>query len=113
MSNEIANTIYQQLGGGCFAYMVGAKKLISAENKLIIHLTRSTFLGTKGNRLTITLNALDLYDIQYTSVTTRNGEWKEKVLGESLGVYADMLRDEFTRLTGLETRIPRIIGINC
>lgn len=109
---EIANTILNQLGGGRFIVMTGSKDMIAIDNGLKMSLAKN---GSKANRLEITLNGADLYDMKfyrYTSprYSTRGGkftEYPEKIttVKEYNDIYCDQLQEIFTSVTGLYTRL--------
>lgn len=109
---EIASTILQQLGGGRFLLMTGTKDLIAIENGLKMTLARN---GSKANRLEITLNGADLYDIKFYHFTpwrfsTRGGQFREypekiTVIKEYKNCYCDQLQELFTNVTGMYTRL--------
>lgn len=109
---EIANTILQQLGGGRFLVMTGSKDMIAIDNGLRMSLAKN---GSKANRLEITLNGADLYDMKfyrYTSArySTRGGQFRmypEKIttVKEYNDVYFDQLQELFTNVTKLYTRL--------
>lgn len=107
--------IIRQLGGNKFLVMTGTKNLVFSENDswLRMELTRNK-LGAKW--LKITLNGLDLYDIQFIY----NKKTKDKklaalginvsentpvVLKEYKNVYSDMLVKIFETETGLYTSL--------
>ncbi len=93
---EVAQTIFQQLGGNRFAVMTGSSNFASSSNKLIFKLSRNK---TVANYCTITLNGLDLYDFEFV----RAGKsYKEVQTVEN--VYADQLERIFTQVTGLYTK---------
>lgn len=100
MSNETntaADTIAMQLGGNRFAAMTGATFLRDGENKLIVK-----FKGSKvSNYLTITLNAFDLYDVEFSKF--RNLDLKTVRTIDN--VSADNLRAIFEATTGLYTSL--------
>lgn len=108
----IAETILKQLGGGRFLLMTGTKDLIAIENGLKMTLARN---GSKANRLEITLNAMDTYDMRFYRYTpwrysTRGGkftEYPEKIttVKEYNDIYCDQLQELFTNVTGLYTRL--------
>ena len=110
--NTIANTIYQQLGGGRFTAMTGAKNFIALENGLRFNIPTN---ASKANKVTVTLDADDTYTVTFTRYTpysfkiTKNGfkETPEKivVIKELDGIYCDMLQDTFTAVTGMYTRL--------
>ena len=109
---EIASTILQQLGGGRFLLMTGTKDLIAIDNGLKMTLARN---GSKANRLEITLNGADLYDMKFYHFTpwrfsTRGGQFREypektTVVKEYKNCYFDQLQGLFTETTGLYTRL--------
>lgn len=114
MSNSaIAQTIYQQLGGGRFAAMTGAKYFVADENKLRFRIGKN---ASKANKVIITLDADDTYTMRFSKFTPysfkikKDGTFKEtqesdKLIEEISGVYCDMLQDVFTKFTGLYTRL--------
>lgn len=109
---EIASTILQQLGGGRFVVMTGSKDMIAIENGLKMTLARN---GSKANRLEITLNGADLYDMKFYHFTpwrfsTRGGQFREypektTVVKEYKNCYFDQLQELFTNVTGMYTRL--------
>ena len=114
MTNTVANTIYQQLGGGRFAAMTGAKYFVACNNGLQFRIGRN---ASKANVVKITLNSLDLYDIEfikhveYKFTISKDGKsFKERpeswqTVAKKESVYADMLQDIFTAVTGMYTHL--------
>tara|TARA_B110000908_G_C9836695_1_gene263787 strand:+ start:92 stop:391 length:300 start_codon:yes stop_codon:yes gene_type:complete len=98
MSNQIATTILQQLGGNKFAVMTGSKNFIAGKNSLSMKLSRNS---SKCNYLRITLNGKDLYDIEFISI--RGSVIKTKEAFND--VYNDQLVNIFESTTGLYTRL--------
>ena len=98
MSMEVAETILQQLGGNKFISMTGAKNLGGTENSLSFKIGRN---GSKITHVIITLNGLDLYDVEYIRVYN----YKRTVIAASEGLYFDSLQPDFTAKTGLETSL--------
>ena len=98
----IAQTILKQLGGGRFAVMTGARAFTSLDNGLMFSLPGGGGF-TKGgiNRVRIMLNSMDLYDVDYYKLRGT----KLTTVATSEGLYADMLTDNFTRITGLEVSL--------
>jgi len=94
----VAKTILAQLGGNRFRVMTGARGFAGTENSLTFR-----FPGSRGgiNAVRVTLNGLDLYNVIYWRVRGT----KIKTVAESSGLYADMLQDDFTEKTGLETSL--------
>lgn len=97
-SMKIAKEILNQLGGGRFIAMTGAKHLGADTNGLVFQFMANT---SGFNRCRITLNAMDTYDVQFFKIrkyTVVNGK-------EYSGVYCDQLQSIFTSFTGLHTRL--------
>ena len=98
----VANTIFQQLGGHKFKVMTGARGFAGDDNSLHFRLPGSGGFCQNGiNAVRVTLNSMDLYDVTYYRVRGS----KIVTVAESEGLYADMLRDNFRRVTGLETSL--------
>lgn len=97
---QIANTIVSQLGGfGRLSAMTGAKRFLVGENdKQNVYLIFKIGRNSKSiNYVKITLNAMDLYDTQYTRATIKSIKTK----AESSDIYADMLKADFETATGM------------
>jgi hypothetical protein len=104
MALEIANTIYNQLGGGKFAYITGSKNFVGDKNSLTMHLSKN---NQKAKYLKIELNADDTYTMIFS--TTKKAI--DPVLGFKVDqlvelrkiemVYAEELCFQFTKVTGL------------
>lgn len=92
-----AHTIYNQLGGKRFAYMTGSKKFTNTGKGLQFRLTRNK---TVANFCIITLNSLDLYNVEFVKA----GKSYKEVAAVS-GIYADQLQAIFTQVTGLYTSL--------
>ena len=109
-----ANTILQQLGGGRFSAMTGAKNFIAIDNGLVFNIGRN---ASKANKVKITVNGLDLYDVEFIKYTpysfkiSRDGlSFKETqessvTVAEYNNIYDDVLQEVFTRVTGMYTRL--------
>jgi len=103
MSNatvEIAETIRRQIGHKAL-YMMGAKNLIASANGLTFKIMRN---AKKVTHVVVTLNALDLYDIEFVRCNVRAKEMR-KTMSESNGVYADSLHAALEMHTGLATSL--------
>jgi len=106
----IANTILEQLGGNKFIAMTGAKNFVSDGNTLRMTLPKNR---SKANRLYITLDAMDTYTMHFFKFTAgrlnkKTFAWtpdKQEDVKEISGVYADMLQDIFTDVTGMYTHL--------
>ena len=101
----VAKTIYQQLGGGGFAFMTGTKKFVSMENGLYMSLARNK---TSANRLEIVYDEKrDLYNMRFfrEAFYAKKMQTVEKDVEVYNGVYCDQLQDIFTQVTGLYTHL--------
>ena len=96
---SVAKTILKQLGGNKFCVMTGAKHLAGDENSLSMRIGRNS---SNSNYLKITLNMMDLYDMEFCKLT-RMGE--KKSVKEYNNVYNDMMTDIFTKHTGMYTSL--------
>lgn len=92
---EVANTIYQQLGGGQFAVITGSRNFTGGSDHLSFRFPRNGGV----NHLKITLNGKDLYDLEFGLIHGNNF----KVKNTFNDIYVDQLRDIFTDVTGLYT----------
>ena len=107
----VADTIFAQLGGSKFRVMTGAT-FTPIKNGLAFTIGKNV---SKANRVEITLNGLDLYDVKFikhtpfsvkvTDTGVKVREEKTVVLKEYNDIYCDMLQDVFTRFTGLYTHL--------
>lgn len=107
----IAETIYKQLGGSRFKVMTGAKDftVLTLENakapngglrfSLPTGFSQIDGKSTGINRVFIRLNASDTYDIEFGGA--RGKSYTVRKTAED--IYADNLREVFTRYTGLDT----------
>ena len=99
MSNVIANTIYEQLGGRKFVVMTGAKRFLNIGDGLAMKIGRNS---SNSNYLRVTLNSMDTYDMLFAKLT-KKGELKS--VSEYNNIYNDMLQDQFTAHTGMYTSL--------
>ena len=111
-------TIAQQIGGNKFLAMTGSKFQYYGYDDLgyvylMIKLTKNQ---SKAQYLKIQLNGLDLYDLTFSRIkrtlTPLAKELGIKIYDEEVitvkeytDVYADMLQDIFTSVTGMYTRL--------
>jgi hypothetical protein len=111
-------TIIEQIGGNKFLVMTGSKFKYFGYDELgyvylMVGLTRNQ---SKAQYLKIQLNGNDLYNLTFSRIKkTQNPEYKAlgiKIYDEEIiiikeykDVYADMLQDIFTSVTGLYTRL--------
>jgi len=93
----VAKTIKNQIGTkACFMY--GAKNFVGSETSLTFRIGRNAI---NCNCIRITLNGLDLYDIEYLAI--RGVTVKEKAT--SSNVYNDQLNEVISSVTGLAYRL--------
>ena len=107
---SVGAEIWRQLGGKRFEVMTGANHFVSDKNSLRMILPRN---GSKANRLEVTLNGLDLYDMRFYRQT--GGTWDSKkfefrpikVVEDKTytDIYCDQLEEIFTQHTGMYTRL--------
>lgn len=93
-----AQTILNQLGGNKFIAMTGSSSFGSTENALHMKLTRNK---AGANKLVVTLNSMDTYDLKFMSIRGASVKVKKEVEG----VYNDQLQSIFTDVTGLYTSL--------
>ena len=98
-TENIATTIYRQIGGGKFVVMTGAKNLTAHENALSMRLPKG--IKNKANYLKITLDPSDTYTMEFGRI------WGTKytVIETVEGVHCDMLVDIFESKTGFFTTL--------
>ena len=96
---QIAATILQQLGGNKFIAMTGAKNLGFTNKGLQMKIGRNS----KGvTHVIIDLDrGKDLYNIEFVKVRGM----KRTTVKKLKGIYADQLRNIFTKYTGLRTSL--------
>jgi hypothetical protein len=95
---DIARTILSQLGGKRFIVMTGAKTLLAHKDGLSFRLPRCS---SGINYVKITLNGLDLYNLECGSV--RKDTYT--VRASESDVHVEDLRTIFTSHTGLYTSL--------
>lgn len=107
---KTATIILNQLGGQRFIAMTGAKNFVSDGDTLRMTLPKNM---SKANRLYITLNGNDLYDMRffrYTAGRLSKKTWtytEDKIteIKTYSDVYCDQLQGLFTEVTGMYTRL--------
>ena len=95
----IAKTIIQQLGGNKFIAMTGARNIFADGQGVTMQIMKNK---SKAKYLTIQLNSLDLYDMQFKSI---DKDFNLIIKAEKQNVYAEDLETIFTNITGLNTRL--------
>lgn len=101
MRANIPTTIIEQLGGGRFIAMTGAKNFIADGNCLRFTVGRGA--KQRINRAHITLNDSDLYDVEFLRISKRGLECE--TIQEETNVHAAGLRMVFTSATGFDTHL--------
>ncbi len=103
MSNPIATTILEQLGGHRFIAMTGAKNLMSDKNSLTFKLpARRAKDGI--NCVKVALTPADTYTVTFYRQAPAP-TFKVTVVSEHEDVYSDNLRTIFESATGLYTSL--------
>lgn len=103
---EIASTILEQLGGGRFIAMTGAKEFIAIDSGLQFKLPQKPHYTRDGiNTIIIKLAASDTYEFSALKTITRKGVSGMKSLFQCSGLYFDQLESTFTEATGLDTHL--------
>lgn len=101
MTNEVANTILAQLGGRRFIAMTGTKNFVGSDTYLQFDLPRGC--ANKATKCRVTLDADDTYTVEFFKWNARKLEMP--TVGETSGVYCDMLQSVFTDATGMFTSL--------
>lgn len=101
MTHAIAQTILQQLGGGRFVAMTGARDIVAGRNWLAFKLP--SYFAQRGiNAVRVTLDeSADLYRVEFSKVRGM----KITPIAVHDGLYWDQLRAVFTSETGLHTSL--------
>ena len=89
--------ILQQLGGNQFIAMTGAQLRCNGDNSLIASIKGSR----KYNRVVITLNDLDLYDVRFIKQAGVKQGFRFIADKTTSGVYCDQLKPIIEKETGL------------
>ncbi len=97
---SVAQTILEQLGGGRFVAMTGAKNFVGGERHLRFKLP-ANFARDGINLIEINLTAADLYDVSYYQTRGLN---VRKIAADD-GLYYDQLRVSFKARTGLDVSL--------
>lgn len=106
---RIARIIVDQMGGAAaLAIMLGAKDFASHSDEGLGALSFKFKGSRKANYIKIILAGNDTYTLRFGKIKSHDYEVVEFIKD----VYNDQLGDVFRRVTGLETIVPRIVGIN-
>ena len=116
MNNQIANDIYNQLGGNKFVVCTGTKGFVWDNDKQQLRMSLAKN-ASKANRLDIIYNWDDTYTMRffhYTPVRFKIDHKKQefKTYPEKITevrtyshIYCDQLQELFTETTGMYTRL--------
>ena len=97
---QVATTILNQLGGNQFIAMTGAHHLAGTKNSL-----HFSFKGCKKtNKCKITLNGIDLYDVEFFKLNMKAVD-PCPVVDSFDNIYFDQLQAIFEKATGLRTSL--------
>ena len=96
---SVAKEILNKLGGNKFRVMTGAKNFMGFSEGLVMKIGRNS---SNSNYLKITLNSMDLYDMEFAKVS-RMGE--KKSITEYNNVYNDSMVEVFEKHTGMYTKL--------
>lgn len=103
MSNQVANTILEQIGGRQFIVMTGAKNFLAAHDSLSFRIPNDLETKNGANTVRVTLAADDTYTVKFLKVRGTS----IRTISETPMIYADMLRGFFESETGLATSLTR------
>ncbi|MBT9173471.1 MAG: hypothetical protein DDT21_01872 [Syntrophomonadaceae bacterium] len=96
--NQVAATIYRQMGGNRFCMMTGADRFTKTDNSLAFRIPKAR-VGI--NSVKVTLTQADEYDMEFGRI--RAGTYT--IVSTQEGVCFDMLQELFTAETGLAFRL--------
>lgn len=109
-NTEKATIIINQLGGNKFLAMTGSKNFLALENGVRMDLAKNE---SGANKLEITLDGLDLYNMRFFKFTP--GRLNKKTFAytddktteiqEYNGVFNNQLQELFTGVTGMDTHL--------
>jgi hypothetical protein len=103
-ANEVAKIILTQIGYHELVTMTGAYNFSSSNAEGRGALSFNFKGSRKANYVKVILNAGDTYDLRFAKANMGS----VSIVAFVRNIYCDSLRDVFTRVTGLDLRIPRI-----
>lgn len=95
----VAKEILAQLGGRRFVTMTGASSFSSGPNVLTFRIPSRN--KNKASAVRITLDPSDTYTVEFLKMV----KYECVTISKHEGIYNDVLRDVFTRETGLYTSL--------
>lgn len=99
-AQQVAATIFDQLGARRFLVMTGARDMVTTPQGLQFKLP-ANFASGGVNMIRVELNAMGTYDV----IAGRWARFEFKEKGREEGIYCEDLQRAFTRLTGLDTHL--------
>ena len=104
-AKETAQITLEQLGGDKFIVMTRARNLaFNSDGSLSFKLPAKWGC----NYVKITLNGLDLYDMEFRQLRIVKRELTNRLISEHNNVYFDMIRGIFEKETGLRTSLTAV-----
>ncbi len=100
--NGVADTIKQQLGGRRFEVMTGATGFLGDASSLMFSLPKCK---DGINKVRITLEPSDTYKLEFMQICRSKGNFTVRTVAQTDDIYCDVLRETFTRYTGLYTSL--------
>lgn len=97
---QVANTILEQLGGGRFIAMTGAKNFVGSSDALMFSMPKAK---DGINKIRVTLTPADTYTVEGYKIGRSALGFELKAQAE--GVYCDNLRSVFESMTGFRTSL--------
>lgn len=111
-AHYVATTILSQMGGSrALKLMLGANNFSSHKDEGLGGLSFRFKGSRKANYLKVILAGNDTYSMRFAR-STKGERYIYDVVEFKQEVYFDQLCEIFRDVTGLETRVPRIVGIN-
>lgn len=110
-TKEVVNTILQQFGGRMALKMIGASGLRGGElpedRGYFLTIDFKAFSLNLANRVTITLNQMDTYDMKFERIhySSMNRKDLQEAIKEHEGLYFDQLQEVFEQDTGLYLKL--------
>lgn len=106
-AQQIANTIWRQLGSQRFSLMTGCQPIVYGEKDGKVYLLMSVGRNCHAiNRFEVAYNeGKDLYEVRFI----RKRGLEAKVVAQYEDVYCDQLTELFETHTGMTTIMPRFV----
>lgn len=95
---QVAQTIFQQLGGGRFSVMTGSKDYVGGPDFLMFKFGSGAAHGI--NKIRVTLMPSDTYRVEFFRIRGT----KVTVIETLDDIYCDVLADSIGRVTGFAVR---------